>query len=332
MHTLATPTTTQLARTLLCVAACTGMIGCGPGAACPTGFVEEDGVCRSTAGLDAQLADASTADAPGLDAYAPELDAFVRDTSVAPGDTGEALDAAPMDDDAASEPPDAALEPIDGCTPATFYADADGDGFGNPAVTMLACGAAPSGYVADATDCDDTCVTCHPGGTEVCDGRDQNCAGGIDEGVLLTFHLDCDGDGYTPSGASTMQACSAPGLPGGCASGAWRGAPSAQTDCADGDARARPFQTAFFATPVQVVGGYDFDCSGTTTREFLTTGGTCPAASDGSGNCGMTGWSGTTAPACGAAATYIECYRGSPLGGGMYTCSRVMSSQTQACR
>jgi hypothetical protein len=36
-----------------------------------------------------------------------------------------------------------------------FYEDADGDGFGNPDKTTEAC-AAPDGYVADGTDCDDT--------------------------------------------------------------------------------------------------------------------------------------------------------------------------------
>ncbi|MBK9320554.1 MAG: hypothetical protein IPM91_18300 [Bacteroidetes bacterium] len=37
----------------------------------------------------------------------------------------------------------------------TFYADADGDSYGNAPVSVQAC-VAPLGYVADATDCDDT--------------------------------------------------------------------------------------------------------------------------------------------------------------------------------
>lgn len=40
----------------------------------------------------------------------------------------------------------------------TWYADTDGDGFGDETVTETAC-TASSGYVADATDCDDTTAT-----------------------------------------------------------------------------------------------------------------------------------------------------------------------------
>ena len=39
--------------------------------------------------------------------------------------------------------------------PTTWYADADGDGYGNPASTMLAC-QQPAGHVANSADCDDT--------------------------------------------------------------------------------------------------------------------------------------------------------------------------------
>jgi N-acetylneuraminic acid mutarotase len=45
------------------------------------------------------------------------------------------------------------------------------------------------GFTVCGTDCDDGDATIHPGATEVCNGRDDNCAGGIDE----TFDLDADG-------------------------------------------------------------------------------------------------------------------------------------------
>jgi hypothetical protein len=62
----------------------------------------------------------------------------------------------------------------------TYYQDADGDGYGNPAVTVLAC-VAPIGYVAIGTDCDDTKATIHPGAIDVCyDGIDNDCNGNID--------------------------------------------------------------------------------------------------------------------------------------------------------
>jgi len=35
-----------------------------------------------------------------------------------------------------------------------------------------------------------------PGQPERCDGLDNNCNGSVDEGVLLPFYPDLDGDGY----------------------------------------------------------------------------------------------------------------------------------------
>ena len=71
----------------------------------------------------------------------------------------------------------------------TFYADVDGDTFGNPNITTQAC-SAPAGYVSDNTDCDDTNAAVRPGATELCDGIDNNCNNQIDEGFP-----DTDGDG-----------------------------------------------------------------------------------------------------------------------------------------
>lgn len=70
---------------------------------------------------------------------------------------------------------------IDEGSNTTFYADADGDGYGNAAISIEAC-TAPDGYVSDNTDCDDNNATVHPGATEACNGIDDNCNGQIDEG------------------------------------------------------------------------------------------------------------------------------------------------------
>jgi hypothetical protein len=61
----------------------------------------------------------------------------------------------------------------------TFYRDADGDGFGAAATTTNACHQ-PFGWVADATDCNDGSSASHPGATEICDGADNDCNGGVD--------------------------------------------------------------------------------------------------------------------------------------------------------
>ncbi|UPQ80773.1 GEVED domain-containing protein [Flavobacterium azooxidireducens] len=74
-------------------------------------------------------------------------------------------------------------------TPATtWYADTDGDGFGNDAVTLQAC-TQPVGYVAVGGDCNDNANTIYPGATEICyDGILQNCNGDLNDGcpVVLT--------------------------------------------------------------------------------------------------------------------------------------------------
>jgi hypothetical protein len=43
-------------------------------------------------------------------------------------------------------------------------------------------------------DCNDSNASVHPDLPEVCNGIDDNCAGGVDEGVTLTLYPDTDGD------------------------------------------------------------------------------------------------------------------------------------------
>jgi hypothetical protein len=68
----------------------------------------------------------------------------------------------------------------------TFYADLDGDGFGDPTNVLMAC-SLPSGYTTDNTDCNDNSAIEHPG---------------------QVWYLDADGDGYG-IGSSLVQ-CNRP--------------------------------------------------------------------------------------------------------------------------
>ena len=84
---------------------------------------------------------------------------------------------------------------VDDSTGDTWYADADGDGYGDPGRSTLSCDG-ESGWVADDTDCDDTRADVNPGADEVCDEADNDCDGEVDEGALTTWYRDADGDGY----------------------------------------------------------------------------------------------------------------------------------------
>ncbi len=72
----------------------------------------------------------------------------------------------------------------------TWYADTDGDGFGDASDMVSAC-MQPTGYVVDNTDCDDGDGMVYPGAQEIQDGIDNDCDGEIDE----EFE-GCTADGY----------------------------------------------------------------------------------------------------------------------------------------
>jgi len=74
----------------------------------------------------------------------------------------------------------------------TYYADQDGDGYGNLNNVTMAC-EQPAGYVLDNSDCNDNDSGINPEASEICDGLDNDCDGEVDEG--LTF--DADADGHT---------------------------------------------------------------------------------------------------------------------------------------
>jgi hypothetical protein len=69
------------------------------------------------------------------------------------------------------------------CAGQVWYADADGDTYGNPLVTVTNC-TQPYGYVANALDCNDASANAFPGATEICNGGDDDCDTFIDESCI----------------------------------------------------------------------------------------------------------------------------------------------------
>jgi hypothetical protein len=119
---------------------------------------------------------------------------------------------------------------------ATYYADSDGDSWGDAAVVDAACAPAP-GWVAVAGDCEDGDDGAFPGGVEHCDGLDNDCDGFVDgflaEDAVL-FWVDADGDGV--GGSVTVLGCVPPAGAvlgsGDCDDAAPQVYPGAPEDCA----------------------------------------------------------------------------------------------------
>lgn len=69
-----------------------------------------------------------------------------------------------------------------------YFPDADGDGFGDGMALVSCASSVPSGYAAAAGDCDEADASVHPSASDICDGKDQDCDGDVDE--------DNDEDGF----------------------------------------------------------------------------------------------------------------------------------------
>jgi len=220
----------------------------------PSGFVEDDEDCLDT--------DANTY--PGAAAYESATDCM---TDADGDDYGDSSPFAAVtagqdcdDDDNAVHPAatETCNEVDDNCdgtvdegVETRFYADTDGDGYGDPAATDDAC-SAPTGFVSDDTDCDDTDSAVHPAASEVCNGTDDDCDGDIDDddssvdtSTYTTWYADSDGDGYGDL-SSTTQACDAP-----------TGFVSDTSDCDDTDAAIHPA-----ADEICDTADTDEDCNG----------------------------------------------------------------------
>ncbi len=98
------------------------------------------------------------------------------------------------------------------CPATSYYCDADTDSFTSsiPSGSCDTFDCIPAGCSdLQGTDCNDNNGAVKPGVNEVCNGLDDNCQNGIDEGVKSTFYQDSDSDNYGNPLIIT-QACSAP--------------------------------------------------------------------------------------------------------------------------
>jgi len=142
-----------------------------------------------------------------------------------------------VDEDCDGTTDEAAAE---GCQP--WYLDGDDDGYGVVGLSACLCRADDTHTTALAGDCDDGDGDRFPTNPEVCDGKDNNCNGQVDEGVLTTFYKDADNDGY--GGVITAQACAAP-----------TGFVAEPGDCNE-------FNGAIHPGAAEVCNGLDDDCNG----------------------------------------------------------------------
>ncbi len=130
-----------------------------------------------------------------------------------------------------------------------FYADADGDGFGDADTSMASCSAG-DGFVSNDHDCDDSTSSVNPDAMELCitAGIDDDCDGQVDEDDAMdssVWHLDADGDGYGGNEMS-LNACEKP-----------PGFELAGSDCDDNNSAIHPGADELCSTQ-----GVDDDCDG----------------------------------------------------------------------
>lgn len=131
----------------------------------------------------------------------------------------------------------------DGCM--VQYEDKDGDGFGSD-VSDCFCASA-GGWAPITGDCDDLNKNANPQGTEVCNGVDDDCDGGVDEDATIgcvNYYADADMDGYGVDG-DMVCACQASGVYTATVGG----------DCNDADKKINPIGK-------EICNEVDEDCDG----------------------------------------------------------------------
>ena len=153
---------------------------------------------------------------------------------------------------------------IDEDASAYWFADGDGDAYGDPERPLDGCDGA-LGYVTNADDCDDERSDVSPVADDVCDGKDNNCDGATDEGWETSpWYRDADNDGYGDS-SIFVAACYDPA-----------GYVESWKDCDDDDAAVNPGEA-------EVCDGADNDCDGDVDPDDSTDAATWNLDVDGDG-------------------------------------------------
>ncbi len=133
------------------------------------------------------------------------------------------------------------------------FVDADADGRGDDAFAMTACAGAAR-FAVLGSDCDDGDLSVQPVQNEICDAKDNDCDGSIDENARpALWYEDVDGDGYGDVRGARLVQCDPP-----------PGYSLLPTDCAPGDASRSP-------VGVEICNGLDDDCNGV--ADFAATPG-----------------------------------------------------------
>lgn len=234
----------------------------------PAGAEKCDGLDNDCDGLldeDVKTTFYLDEDGDGAGGHSGQVDACQAPVGYAPSDNDcddgdpSTSPAAPelcnrLDDDC-----DAAID--EGVPTEAFYRDADADGYGSATVVVQAC-AAPDGYLADASDCDDSNDTIRPGALEQCNNKDDDCDGVEDEAVVTQiWYVDADGDGFG-SDSMVTENCAQPD--------GWL---TVSGDCNDGDATVHPGAD-------ELQNGQDDNCDGYGDADiYVTVDGISPVPS-----------------------------------------------------
>jgi len=135
-----------------------------------------------------------------------------------------------------------------GCGAGTkYYKDNDGDGYGSIDIGWTMNCAPPPYYAIQAGDCNDNEPLVHPGASEICDGKDNDCNGVVDDGLSsLMLCEDKDGDRHGVPGGVTRLGCD-PTI---------KGFGACDGDCNDADPTIYPGAT-------EICNGKDDNCNGT---------------------------------------------------------------------